>query len=140
MPRSTLRSAFPTFGVSTPLGFLCTLEVDFPRFNPSGSPSMRFFPFTLSSNSEFDFGHGLLVHLKAYELSPVQLLPPLRPTHGSTYCYALKFKVFGLRFVFQRALFFQRKRLYKSLILKSTNFLFFIIFFYKIIYKFLILT
>jgi hypothetical protein len=38
--------AFPTFGVSTPLGFLCTMEVVIPRCYPSGSPSLRFFPFT----------------------------------------------------------------------------------------------
>ena len=51
---------------------------------------LPFFRFKL------DFGQGLLVHLKAYELSPVQLLPPLRPTHGSTYRYASKFKVFRI--------------------------------------------
>jgi hypothetical protein len=38
--------AFPTFGVSTPLGFLCTMEVGIPRCYPSGSPSLRFLPFT----------------------------------------------------------------------------------------------
>jgi hypothetical protein len=44
-------SAFPTFGVSTPLGFLCTLEVAPTHCYMSKPPSMMFLPFTLSSNS-----------------------------------------------------------------------------------------
>ena len=96
MPRSTLRSAFPAFAVSTAMGFLCTFEVALPRCDPSGAPSLGFLPSTFLWIQARFRSRLIFVHLKAYELSPVQLLPPLRPTHGSTYRYASKFKVFRI--------------------------------------------
>ncbi len=55
--------AFPTFGVSTPLGFLCTMEVDIPRCYPRGSPSLRFLPFTFLQ-MRARFRSGLIVSPK----------------------------------------------------------------------------
>ena len=96
VPRSTIRSAFPAFAVSTALGFLCTFEVALPRCDPSGAPSLGFLPSTFLWIQARFRSWLIFVHLKAYELSPVQLLPSLRPTHGSTYRYASKFKVFRI--------------------------------------------
>ena len=84
------------FAVSTALRFLCTFEVALPRCDPSGAPSLGFLPFTFLWIRARFRSRLIFVHLKAYELSPVQLLPPLRPTHGSTYRYASKFKVFRI--------------------------------------------
>jgi hypothetical protein len=41
-----LAVAFPTFAVSTALGFLCTLEVVVSQVNPRSSPSLGFLPST----------------------------------------------------------------------------------------------
>ena len=91
-----LAVCFSLFAVSTALRFLCTSEVGFPRCYPSGSPSLGFLPFTFLWIQARFRSRLIFVHLKAYELSPVQLLPSLRPTHGSTYRYASKFKVFRI--------------------------------------------
>jgi hypothetical protein len=55
--------AFPTFGVSTLLGFLCTMEVDIPRCYPRGSPSLRFLPSTFLQ-MRTRFRSGLIVSPK----------------------------------------------------------------------------
>ena len=90
------RLCLSLFAVSTVLRFLCTSEVGFPRCYPSGSPSLGFLPSTFLWIRARFRSRLIFVHLKAYELSPVQLLPSLRPTHGSTHYCASKFKVFRI--------------------------------------------
>ena len=98
------------FAVSTALGFLCTFEVALPRWDPSGAPSLGFLPFTFLQIQARFRSWFIFVRLKAYELSPVQLLPLLRPTHGFTHCCALKFKVFRIAIRFSKILFPQPRR------------------------------
>ena len=90
------RLCLSLFAVSTALRFLCTFEVALPRCDPSGAPSLGFLPSTFLWIRARFRSWLIFVHLKAYELLPVQLLPLLRPTHGFTYYYALKFKVFRI--------------------------------------------
>ena len=80
------------------------LEVALPRCDPSGAPSLGFLPSTFLQIQARFRSWLIFVHLKAYELSPVQLLPLLRPTHGFTHCCALKFKVFRIAIRFSKIL------------------------------------
>ena len=94
---------FPLRSFDCP-GVSLHLEVALPRCYPSGAPSLGFLPFTFLQIQARFRSRLIFVHLKAYELSPVQLLPLLRPTHGFTHCCALKFKVFRIAIRFSKIL------------------------------------